>query len=753
MSSQTTTQKKLRIFRLCLVFLSLLCTCACSKTDKSDWFAFQPKNLVDPGEIGLQDWLPNEIAPVYINGSRLVQGDKAMKVWGTNVEYAETAPEFNEAESRAVFFAKYGVNSVRLHKLTNPGWEGLGSLEGAAKYAPEKLDRFDYFTYQLKKQGINYGFSPIWDLMVFPSDSDSLLAYEEIARANPEKPTKKGLVWFAEDVQDLHISAIVNLLNHKNAHSGLRYADDPALLYVEIQNEESALFYTFIDTVKRYPSYHTLLAERFSTWLSQKYQSADGLQEAWGEKALNYFSEDDGAFPEEALHRHNIVPIGNPWLYDNYGKSGPLAKRLQDTIAFLAMCQDTYFSRVEKAIKQTGFDGPLVAGNWQAGSTSAHFLNLLSDVRFDIVDRHNYQGGGLGEDGWTMQDGDPFSNATMLPDPGSGLLSAGMQQVAGKPFMLSEWASVLPSEYAAADLAIIAAYGLGLQGWDASYNFASNANGFTYALNDRPKKFNNLVPQGIGMFPVLSRMVLRGDIDEAAPIAIRRLTRAQALEQSYDFSNEVSMRHDIKSFSGSPHYAALAKGQVLIDFVNEPIPSFFDNEELKTIENQALDSSTGQLHWERGRRAHSGFVTINSEGTQGVLGFAEGKSIALGDMKIHMQSDYGVVLATARAPQATLSTAQAVIICALARVHNTDMDLGDDKIKKVGVGPMLLEPVRATLEFKRKGGVITVLDHDGLATSRQYILEEGRFELDTQRDGAIYYLLEFPPPRALKAGL
>ena len=265
MSSQTTTQKKLRIFRLCLVFLSLLCTCACSKTDKSDWFAFQPKNLVDPGEIGLQDWLPNEIAPVYINGSRLVQGDKAMKVWGTNVEYAETAPEFNEAESRAVFFAKYGVNSVRLHKLTNPGWEGLGSLEGAAKYAPEKLDRFDYFTYQLKKQGINYGFSPIWDLMVFPSDSDSLLAYEEIARANPEKPTKKGLVWFAEDVQDLHISAIVNLLNHKNAHSGLRYADDPALLYVEIQNEESALFYTFIDTVKRYPSYHTLLAERFST--------------------------------------------------------------------------------------------------------------------------------------------------------------------------------------------------------------------------------------------------------------------------------------------------------------------------------------------------------------------------------------------------------------------------------------------------------------------------------------------------------
>jgi hypothetical protein len=53
----------------------------------------------------------------------------------------------------------------------------------------------------------------------------------------------------------------------------------------------------------------------------------------------------------------------------------------------------------------------------------------------------------------------------MIDNPGSGLLSTGMQQVANKTFMLSEWLSVVPSEWAAAETSIISAYGFGLQGW------------------------------------------------------------------------------------------------------------------------------------------------------------------------------------------------------------------------------------------------------------------------------------------------
>ena len=97
----------------------------------------------------------------------------------------------------------------------------------------------------------------------------------------------------------------------------------------------------------------------------------------------------------------------------------------------------------------------------------------MSDAKFGMIDRHNYMGGASGNTAWELRPGFDLNNITMLFDPGSGMLSSGMQQVANRPFLLSEWLSIPPSEWAAADTVIIAAYGLGLQGWDMSYHFAS----------------------------------------------------------------------------------------------------------------------------------------------------------------------------------------------------------------------------------------------------------------------------------------
>ena len=89
-----------------------------------------------------------------------------------------------------------------------------------------------------------------------------------------------------------------------------------------------------------------------------------------------------------------------------------------------------------------------------------HYFNLRSDYLVGYIDRHNYFGGGLFD--------------TMLTHPGSGYFSSGLQQVADRPFGLSEWIHVYPSLYSAEGPAIVAAYGMGLQGWDASYEFQSD---------------------------------------------------------------------------------------------------------------------------------------------------------------------------------------------------------------------------------------------------------------------------------------
>jgi len=709
-----------------------------NQSSHEGWFAFKPKHKHVNSVIGMEDWLSIPKKQAILIGDKLMVDGKPMKIWGTNVEYSAVAPKKRQnADDRADFFAQNGVNGVRLHKLTNPGWEGLGSKTSASGYDPKKMDRFDYFVNALRKRGITYSFSPIWDLKVFEGDRKKLIAYDEIKK----KGDTKGLVWFAKDVQDLHIETLINLIDHKNKYSGIRYAEDHALINVEIQNEENVFFFTTVPSIKRCPTYHRLVAMQFSKWLKKKYGSHKSLVSAWGFKAINTFSSREGAFPKEHLNKENIFPAGNPWMWDNMGKKGWRAKRLQDTAVFFFESQQNYYLRVKNALAKIGYKGPLVASNWQAGSTSAHFLNLMSDAEIGFVDRHNYMGGANGHPAWTMGNGHQLANLTMLNDPCSSLLSVGMQQVKDAPFMFSEWEAVLPVEWAAADTTLVAAYGLGLQDWDASFHMASNQTGYVEEFG--PKKFNNMIPVGFGLYPALSRMVLRGDVKPGKVIATRRITFDQAVTQEYDFENEVVQHHDFKSFSGTPHYNALAAGRILIEFVKEATTSTVEDWKTKYKQDDTIVSSTGQLKWTTRGDRKSSYVTINTEGTQGVVGFSPNRRFKLDDVTILTESPYSVVLITAMGKKETIRTDKKVLITAIARCHNTDMNMSETMIYNVGHAPMILEPIKAGLKFKRTAGKITVLDHDGRRTRRTYQMQDGEFKLDTGRDKALYYLVEF----------
>lgn len=718
----------------CLLLLSFYSS-ANTEADHSSWFIFSPSQTSIDNELSMANWLtPNNALSIK-------------KTWGTNTEYIHVAPTKEDAKKRTRFFAQQGINGVRLHKLTNSSWEGLGNTHSASEYDPKKMARFDYWLSELKHAGIHYGFSPIWDLRVFDGDKKKLIAYDEIVAANPKKPVTKGLVWFAKDVQDLHIATLTNLLNHKNPHTQLRYAEDPSLHYIEIQNESNIFFYTFFLNVKKHPTYHALLAKQFSEWLTQKYINHAGLVQAWGASSIDTFKK-DGALANESLNKKNISPVLNPWLYEKFAHGGYRSQRLQDTAEFLFFKQQNYYQRAIRAIRDTGFKGFIVTSNWQAGSKGTHFLNLLSDSSSGIIDRHNYQSGAVGRPYHVMKSGFKINNATMLDNPGSGLLSTGMQQVSDLPFMFSEWLAVLPAEWAAADTAIIAAYGFGLQGWDMSYHFTSNGNGFSPQLtHPHDKKFNNLTPVGVGLYPVLSRMVLREDITEAKPIAIRRLNKQQAIQQNYDFKNTVEQVNDIKSLSGEPHHHALAAGKVLVEFTDDDSVSTIQDWQKNHLtvnadQSKTITSSTQELKWTYANTRQKGFIEINSKGTQGLVGFTPNKSYSFHDMSIQPHSPYAVILATAKSPTETLASAKEAIIVAIARAHNTGMRIIDSVIENVGKAPIILEPVKATLHFARKGHII-VLDHDGIPTGVRYPINNGRFELDTERDKTIYYLVQF----------
>jgi hypothetical protein len=695
-----------------------------------DWFPFRPSKDVVPGVIDLTDWLER---PAGGHGGVRVVKDRfafadgtPVKFWGTNLSYTASAPDKETADFTAARFAKYGVNAVRMHKFSYPtGQSGIGDPTDSTKMDPKGLDRLDYFAAKLKEHGVYFGWSHTFGFKVVPGDRKRLLAYDEIEKNL--KGNTYAFINFAEDVQDLMIEMVVNLLRHKNPYTGLTYAAEPALCFVELQNEDDIFFYTSPKALDACPTYKKAFLARFAAWLKERYGSQEKLKAAWG----------DALTAGESLDAANIVPQTNPWFFgsDNLPKqAGGARQRLLDTAAFLHHVQDKFYTRFVKAIRGAGYQGPLCGSPWQAPSMLPHYYNLRSDHRVGFIDRHNYfEGGGKG------------MFASMLTKPGSGYLGSGMEQVADRPFALSEWISVYPNAYAVEGPAIVAAYGMGLQGWDASYEFQSQAGKRVFgevAGNFPWGVWEADVPSSLGQYPTLARMVLRGDVKEGEVIAARRVSPADLAAGKFPFEDKVEQAGDVKTFTGTVPGEALAAVRVVVEFTDKPQSPLVPDLK-KYRDGSVIRSATGQLAWDTADR---GFFTVDTPGTKAVVGFAQGKPRKLGDVTVQLDTPFAAFVMTAAERDKDLATGKRALISVLARQSNTGFTYfaPDNRVLNNGGPPILLEPVKAAVAVSgREVEAVHVLDHDGRRTGRTLPAAGGRFTLDGTRDKAIYYEVVF----------
>ena len=706
------------------------------------WWTWQPKDDVGPSEIDMSGWLDK---PAGKHGFVQIQNDHfifedgtATKFWGTNHGNMGCAPEKQEAEFRAKRYAKYGVNLIRLHKFTwYGGYEGIGDANDSTKTDPARQDRLDYYCSQLCDNGIYFGWSHIYGHRLRPGDRDKVLAYDEVVKAGDAhlKGSSIGLVMFAEDLQTLNIQLTVNLLNHKNPYTGKKNADDPALAFVELQNEDDIFFSTTHQMAMQCPTYKKLFCELFSDWLKAKYGSHENLAKAWGQNALN-------AYPKfqtgEHLDKRNIYPIAHSWYLgegiEKEQQSKGTGRRLLDTARFLYETQNKFYTRFVKAIRDTGYKGPIVASCWQAGAGVSHYYNLSSDALVGIVDRHNYFGGGTGH---TMKPG-KVNNQSMLSQPGSGLLSTGFQQVAGRPFVLSEWIGCLPNEWIVEAPPIIAVYGMGLNGWDGSYEFASGGH-FTDRIAT-PNIYNIDVPTQIGLYPSLARMVYRGDVKQGDISYAKKVHIDSLLDGKLSFTDKVEQSGDHKVFAGdTPDEAlALAAGRVVVDFTDKFEPT--QPPKIKDcVIGKTVASNTGQLKWDFDGK---GYFTVNTAGTKAVVGFAAGKSLKLGNVVIVPKTDFAVIFITAMEMDMSIDDSKSILINAVGRAKNTDMKYNDGhtQLLDVGQAPILVESIEADITIDKPGKpTIYVLDNDGRRTSQTVPIENGKFTINGDNCKTIYY--------------
>ena len=223
------------------------------------WYEFRPSDdYTTPTEIGMQDWLEKPAGKhgrIQRETDKLVYHGQPIKLWGINLCYSACAPDKELAEKRARFYAQYGINSVRLHKYADgPGWAGIQSHESFCELDPEGLDRMDYQVAQLKQQGIYVKLSAHFGSQKLGPDDKKYVPYLEefgsFSGRNNRITTPHSAVHYAPELQDVQIRQMVNLLKHKNPYTGLTYAEDPAVAFVEIINEQSILFFTSMNPLK-----------------------------------------------------------------------------------------------------------------------------------------------------------------------------------------------------------------------------------------------------------------------------------------------------------------------------------------------------------------------------------------------------------------------------------------------------------------------------------------------------------------------
>jgi hypothetical protein len=720
-----------------LVLLALAANAAQAEAGQplaeADWYAWTPSSDHGPSVIGFEDWLDKPAGkhgPVKMAGDHLEFADgQRVKFWGTNLCYTSCCPATKkDAEATAARFAKYGINAVRLHKFTYPNGMGIGDPSDCTQMTEKGLDHLDYFAQQLRDRGIYYGWSHTYGFTVVKGDAAKLLAYDEIIRWQ-KTGTTGGLINYAEDVQDLLIEMVTNLLKHKNPYTGLTYAEDPALAYIELQNEDDIFWFSTEGSYQKCPTYRKKLNERYAEWLTAKYGSDGGLAAAWGE-----------ALPKgQTLAAKNVAITMNPWYSgsDNLPKKGKNEqKRLLDNAAFLHAVQDTFYSRFTKAIRDAGYKGALCGSPWQAPAMVPHYYNLESDSEVGLVDRHNYFDGLL---------------HSMMGKPGSGYLSSGLQQVIDRPFALSEWTHVYPNIYVAEGPPLMAAYGMGLQGWDASYEFQSqlqsaNGNGdFGTSAGAPPWGVWNVdLPTQLGQYPALARMIARGDVKEGEVISVRRVSKGNLESGTFDFTDVVKQEGDVKSFSGGVPTEALAAGRVVVEFSDKGEPSTLPDM-AKYTSGEVITSITKQLRWDQSDKGH---VTIDTDGTKGVVGFAGGKRCELGDVIITVETPWASVLLTSLERGKSLATTKRALVTATARIANTGFTYVTGakgaKIAQNGKGPILCEPVKATFAIaRRRIAAVKALDQDGRETARAVAVDKGTFTIDEAADKTIWYVIEF----------
>jgi hypothetical protein len=243
---------------------------------------------------------------VRIQGGHFVDGQgQRLRFLGTNVTFAGAFPDKAQAPLIARRMAALGMNVVRFHHMDN-ATKPRGIWDPAFKdkqhLDAEQLDRLDWFIYQLKLNGLYTNLNLHVSRNLGPADG--LASTEAFDNYN------KGLDNFSARMIELQRNYARDLLTHENPYTKTRYVDEPAVAFVELNNENSLLGFALYGRLGNVPEpYMTELRGYWLDYLKGRYRDTAALRQAW----------DEGSQPlgEELLRNQDLSQGTKEWVLES----------------------------------------------------------------------------------------------------------------------------------------------------------------------------------------------------------------------------------------------------------------------------------------------------------------------------------------------------------------------------------------------------------------------------------------------------
>jgi hypothetical protein len=558
-------------------------------------------------------------------------------------------PSEDEIKKHVKFLARMGVNMVRLHTQIAPMKSKITDVN------EQQVDGIWRFVAAAKRQGIYVTISPYW------ASSKDATRWGIEGYGGPSELW--GLLFFDETLQKGYKAWATALYARPNPYTGIPLAEDPSVAIIQIQNEDSLLFWT-TDTMK--PVQRAKLGQKFAEWLVKKYGSLEAAKKAWG----------------GATNKDDNFAQGKVGLVIIYDLTLPNSnQRAADQLEFYATHQRQFYAEMAGFYRETLHCRQLInASNWKTASqTLLDDAERWSYTTTDVIAVNRYYNGGVHmgpNEGWRIDPGDRFSQTSGLLNPRD--LPMNLKQVVGHPMIITESTWVSPLAFQSEGPFLASVY-QSLTGVDVFYWFSADdvqyktSPFFPYqqVKGQQPLlKWTASIPAIMGGFPANALLFRKGYVKQGETVVHEertlksiweRKTPVIAEDPSFDPNRD-------KSQAAIPKPGEKVTAVDPLAFLVGPVEVKYEGDSSKTRvadlsvfidrDKKRIKSNTDEITLDY----NIGLCTVDAPKAQGACGFLDKADlIKLSTLSIRSANKYATILAVSL-DDLPLATSKKVLI-------------------------------------------------------------------------------------------